>query len=335
MSGLGARQIVLVLAALGLIIVAVAATGVVPAEALQRFVQGAVGGPAAWRKTLREATPLLIAGTAVFLALRAGLFNIGADGQLTVGAVSAAAVALAVPGPFGAALACLAGVGAGALWAWPAGWIRAYRGGHEVISSIMLNNIALALTLGLAKGPLKNPEQQEASTRLLAASSHMPDIVSAPPFRVNLGLAVGLAAMAAVVVWMGRTVGGFELRAAGANPGAAAVAGVDVKRVQVRAMAFSGGLAGLAGAVLVLGFERRFYADFSPGFGFDALGVALLAGGSGWGLVPSSLLFAFLSAGTTAVQTLGIPRGLSGVLLGLTILVFAAFRYRRVRHGGD
>ena len=152
MIGLGARHIVLVLAALLLVWAAVQMTGVGPGSAAQGFVEGSVGGPAAWRKTLREMTPLLIAGLAVFVAFRAGLFNIGADGQLVVGAVAAAAVALNLPGPLGMGLACVTAAIAGALWAFPAGWIKAYRGGHEVISTIMLNNIALSLSGWLAVG---------------------------------------------------------------------------------------------------------------------------------------------------------------------------------------
>jgi simple sugar transport system permease protein len=307
------------------------AVGVVPEEALSGLIRGSVGGPAAWRQTLREMTPLLIAGLAVAVALRAGLFNIGADGQLLVGGATAATVALAFPGPLGTVAACLAGTAAGGLWAFPAGWIKVARGGHEVISTIMLNNIAVFLTLWLVRGPIKDPTVQTWTTQTLPPGVGIPDLIEAGAFRLNLALPLAVLATVAFGVWLQRTVGGYELRAVGSNPTAARFAGVEVDRIRTRAMVASGALAGLSGAVLVLAFERRFYANFSPGYGFDALGVALLAGNTAWGLLPSAFLFAALSAGTTAVQLMGVPKGLSTVLLGLIIIVFAVFRFREAR----
>ncbi len=326
---LGLKEVLLALVCLGLVVLAVVVSGAAPAEALQRFVQGSVVGPASWRRTLQEATPLLIAGAAVFLALRAGLFNIGADGQLVVGAMVGAAVVLALPGPVGVGLGVVLAMVAGALWALPAGLIKAYRGGHEVISTIMLNNLAGFLALWAVKGPLKDPRQQTATTALLPSGSTLPDLVAAPPFRLNLALLVAVVVVLALAWWLSRTVAGYELSAVGQNPTAAATAGVETRAVTVRAMAASGALAGLAGACVVFAYERRFYADFSPGYGFDALGVALLAGSSTLALLPSALLFAILATGTTAVQLLGVPRGLSGVLLGALIVAFAVVRYRR------
>ncbi len=124
---------------------------------------------------------------------------------------------------------------------------------------------------------------------------------------------------------------GYELSATGANAIAAEVAGVNVKRMTVRAMAASGAIGGLAGACQVLAYEWRFYEGFSPGYGFDALGVALLAGATPWGLLPASVLFGLLTTSSTALAANGVPRGLNGVLLGLLIIGFAAYRYRRKR----
>ncbi|MBS1724388.1 MAG: ABC transporter permease [Armatimonadetes bacterium] len=335
MKGLGARHIALALLAFLLVWAAVVATKVPPSEAVRSFIDGSMGGPAAWRQTFREMTPLVVTGLAVFLALRAGLFNIGADGQLTMGAAAACHFALAFPGPTGLWLGSLAAMAAGAAWALPAGLIKAYRGGHEVISTIMLNNVAGFLTVWLAAGPMRDMKQQSPTTRLLDKGSFLPNLVEGGPFRLSLALLIGILGVAILAFWLKRTVAGYELSATGANPSAAETAGVNVRAVTIKAMMASGAIAGLAGAFLVQAFEHRFYANFSPGYGFDGLGVALLSGGSPWGLVPSAFLFAVLSSGTSSIQLTGVPKGLNGILLGLLIMVFASVRYRRSRTVGD
>lgn len=331
MKTLGWKQIALVLAAFGVVVVILSAIDVMPLDAASGLIVGSMGSGSTWKETLKEMTPLLIAGLAVFVALRAGLFNIGAEGQMTIGAMAAAIVALKIPNTFGMMLAVVAGVGAGALWALPAGLIKAYRGGHEVITTIMLNNIALFLTIGLVSGPFNSPTAEGVTTSVLAEQAWLPDAYQDLPFRVSWALVVAFALVWGMALWFKRTVAGYELSATGASESAAKTAGVEVKRVTVRAMAVSGALAGLAGAFQVLAYEHRFYGYFASGFGFDALGVALLAGVSPWGVIPSAFLFAVLSKGTTSIQMLGVPKGLSGILLGLLIIVFASYRYRRVK----
>lgn len=324
------RYVLLALAAFAFVVAALAFSGAVPAEALRVIVVESLGTPAGLRSTLREATPLLILGAAVFLALRAGLFNIGADGQFVIGALAAVAVALAIPTPVGAALAIVAGIAAGALWALPAGLIKAYRGGHEVITTIMLNNIAFFLTVAIVKGPLKDPGSQSPTTTFVDPAATLPNLVQNGPFRLNLALVFAVLAVLALWFYLKKTVSGYELAATGGNPTAAKFAGVAVQKVTVKAMLASGALAGLAGALQVLAYEKRFYAGFSPGYGFDALGVALLAGTSAPALLGSGLLFGVLAKGTTALGLTGVPKGISGVLLGVLILVFAAFAFRKV-----
>jgi general nucleoside transport system permease protein len=319
----------LALAGLAVVVAAILAAGASPLEAAQKLIVGSLGSPGAIAGTLRELTPLILAGIAVFIALKAGLFNIGVEGQLVVGAVSAATVALAVPGVLGMLLAILAGCAAGALWALPAGLIKAYRGGHEVITTIMLNNVAGFLTAALVAGPLKAPGQESTTTATLPASSMLPNLYDAPPMRINLALLLGVGMLVALAVWLKRSVAGYELSLVGANPRAAELAGVNTARTLVKAMAASGAVGGLAGAIQVLAYEGRFFAGFSPGYGFDALGVALLAGGSALGIVPAALLFAILAKGGSTLQFLGIPKGITVIVLGLVILVFAAVRYRK------
>ncbi len=323
------RLVALVAGCLALLVVALLAANVAPSAALAELIDGSLGSPSAISRTLRETTPLLIAGVAVFLALRAGLFNIGVEGQFLVGSVAAAWFAVRWQGFPGMLLAIIGGSLAGALWALPAGVIKAYRGGHEVITTIMLNSVALFFTTYLAAGPLKAPAQEAAATAMIADSTHIPNFFNKPSLEVNVALVIGILMVPALAFWLSRTVSGFEVRLVGANARAAKIAGVHVPGVMVRVMSASGAIAGIAGAFQVLAYEHRFYQDFSPGYGFDALGVALLAGTSAWGILPGAILFGLLNSGSASVSILGVPRGITGVILGLQIIVFAAFRYRK------
>lgn len=321
---LGWTHAAFVAASIALIFVSVRATGADFGETGRFFVQGSLGGPAAWTRTLKELMPLLLLGTAVLVALRAGLFNIGADGQFTVGALGAAIVALQMGGTQGIVIGMLAGIVFGALWAFPAGWIRAFRGGHEVISTIMLNNVARLLTLYLVKGPIKDPAQQGQTTATFPIATNMPEVTLPSGTIVSSGLVLGLLVLLGFWLWERKTVAGYELNLVGANPTAAAAAGVSARNVTLGAMVASGAVAGLAGALFVLGIEHRFYANLSPGYGFDALGVAMLAVSGAPAIIPAALAFAVVSTGTAAIQILGVPRGLSGVILGLALLGVAA-----------
>ena len=325
-----ARLIVLGAVSLAVIIGALFLANVPPLEVLRVLLKGSFGSPAALAGTVRETTPLLLAGLAVYVALRAGLFNIGVEGQFLLGAMGAAIVGLRVHGLAGVGLGVLAGLACGALWALPAAAVKAYRNGHEVITTIMLNNVGAALALGLLRGPLKDPDQQSPTTVTLDSSTQLAPFLGHPPAAVGWGIVVGLLLVVASAWWLRRTVAGYELRAAGTNPVAARFAGVNTARVVMAAMCASGAIGGLAGALHVFGSEHRFYDGFSSGFGFDALGVALLAGGSPYGLIPSALLFGALAQGSSGIQILGVPKGLTYLILGLLVLNYAAVRYRRI-----
>lgn len=316
------------LCAIALVVGAIVAAGAAPGETLQSLYQGALGTPRAIEGTLKEFTPLLIAGIAVYLALRAGLFNIGVEGQYMVGALGCAVVALRFPGWLGILLGLSAGAVLGALWALPAGLIKALRGGHEVITTIMLNNIAIQLTSALVAGRFKDPVQQGTTTASISPSMMLPTFGSEPKFSVALFLGLGMVGI--LWVWLKKTVPGYEMQAVGANAKAATLAGIDAKGVTIRAMACSGAIGGIAGALQVLAFEGRYFVGFSGGYGFDALGVALLAGSQPVLLIPSAFLFGILNKGSTTIQIMhGVPKGLSFVILGLIIIVFAAIRYRK------
>jgi len=217
----------------------------------------------------------------------------------------------------------------GALWAAPAALIKAYRGGHEVISTIMLNNVAAGLALALLTGPLKAPGQEGTTTANLTEATQIPNLIQQGRFQVNLVVPISLFLLIAFAYWLRKSVAGYELRLTGDNARAAEFAGVNVKQTLLRSMCASGAVAGLAGSFLVLAYEHRFYSSISSGYGFDALGVALLAGNNPIGIIPSALLFGMLNKGSSAIQILGIPKGITYIVLGLLIVVFAAIRYRR------
>lgn len=313
-----------------LVIGAIVAAQANPMETLQNFLQGSLGSPRGIAATLKETMPLLVAGLGVFLALRAGLFNIGIEGQLMVGGLCCASIALAVPGWLGAMLGILAAMAGGMIWALPAGLIKAYRGGHEVITTIMLNNIALLLTGAVVSGPLKASGQQSSTTAMLETT--VPLVSVGPMWQFSPFLFVGIALTLAIGWWLRRTVAGYELQAAGENPTAAQVAGISASAVTVRAMVSSGALGGLTGAMMVLGYEGRFYDDFSPGYGFTALGVALLAGSQAWLVIPGALLFGILERGGTYINAMGIPKGITLVVLGFLILIAGALRFADRSH---
>ncbi|HXH61099.1 MAG TPA: hypothetical protein VNI20_07050, partial [Fimbriimonadaceae bacterium] len=222
MKALGWKQIVLALASFTFVAACLILIKVMPLDAVSEMIHGSMGTASGWNETLKQATPLLIAGLAVYVALRAGLFNIGAEGQLMMGALCATAVALNVTGILGILLAIVAGTIAGALWAWPAGLIKAYRNGHEVITTIMLNNVAAFLSAWVIAGPLKSSIGLTTSTERVSESVWMPSLISDPPFHLNLVVVLAVVLVGVTAWWMRRTVAGFELSATGANPKAAA-----------------------------------------------------------------------------------------------------------------
>lgn len=311
------------------LIVLIVSAGKSPVEALATLWNGAFGRPAAVRETVKDTVPLLAAAAGVFLALRAGLFNIGIEGQFLVGAFASAAVALSVQGVVGLGLGLIAGVVAGALWALPAGLIKAYKGGHEVITTIMLNYVALFLTDALVSGPFRDPNQGSPSTRLLPISERLPFFGDSRGFNVSIAVFAVTALVIGIHFWLRNRVSGYEVSAVGANPTAAEFAGVRVPDTIWRVMVVSGAIGGFGGALQCLAYEGRFYQGFSPGYGFDSLGIAILAGPTAWLLLPLGLVFGALANGGQALGLFGLPKGIITVVVGLLILIAAVIRYRQ------
>jgi ABC-type uncharacterized transport system permease subunit len=301
-------------------------------EALQAFWDGAFGSSyALLSATLVRATPLILVGLAVAVAFRSGVLNIGAEGQLLVGAAAATAVALLPGSPFVMIPAMmLAGAAAGAAWAGVAAALRQRAGVLEVISTIMLNFIAVHLVGWLVRGPLQEPTGIYPQSPTIGEGARWSFLV--PGHRVHVGLLVAIAA-GAVAWWVqARTAAGFRARVVGLSARAAASAGgIDAPRVMTRAFLASGALAGLAGAGEVGGVTWALYEGISPGYGYTAIAVALLARLDARWVVVSGLFFGALEAGAAGMQRAGIPAVVVQVVAATVILgaVASASRERR------
>jgi simple sugar transport system permease protein len=304
-----------------------------PIQAYVGLFQGAFGSPKALSETAVWATPYILAGLAVALAFKGGLFNIGAEGQLALGAVAAAWVGYALPGLLGITIPAIIhiplaigmGILFGAIWAAIPGALKAYTGAHEVINTIMMNYIALNTVSFLLNGPMKDksPNNVIARTPEIALTARIPAIF--PDLRVNWGFI--LALFCAWLVWylLWKTTLGFEIRTVGSNPDAAKYAGINVKKLITLTMAFSGALAGLAGAIEVVGLNYRHELGFSLGYGFDAIAIALLGKTHPLGVVLAAILFGGMRNGATRMQFLTqIPVDVISIIQALILLFVAA-----------
>jgi general nucleoside transport system permease protein len=307
------------------------------ARALGALWRGSLGSTnAILSATLVRATPLLLAGLGIALAFRAGIWNIGAEGQLLAGAAAATALGL-LPGDVSRIVllpgVLIAGALAGTFWASLAEVLRRRRGVLEVISTIMLNFVALHLVGALVHGPLQEPLGIYPQSSPIAEGARLPRLVSGT--RLHAGFALALLVAPLLWWWLRWTAGGFRLRAVGANPDAARIAGrIDVARVSGMAFLASGALAGLAGAVEVSGVTFALYENLSAGYGYTAIVVALLGRLDPLAIVPSAILFGALESGALAMQReAGIPSVVVTVIEAILVLaVLVAERWRVTGH---
>lgn len=304
-----------------------------PFAAYLGLFEGAFGSAKALSETTVWASPYIFAGLAVSLAFKGGLFNIGAEGQLALGAVAAAwlgyalpdVLGISIPGPLHLLIVVVGGILAGGIWGAIPGWLKARFGGHEVINTIMMNYIAINIVSYLLNGPMKDPSPLNviARTPLIVDGARIPPIFAG--FRMHWGFV--LALVVAFLVWwlLWKTTLGFEIRTAGANPDAAKYSGVNVARTIVLSMAFSGILAGLAGVVEVTALNYRHELGFSTGYGFDAIAIALLGKTHPFGVVMAAILFGAMRNGATRMQFLTqIPVDVISVIQALILLFVAA-----------
>jgi general nucleoside transport system permease protein len=277
-------------------------------------------------ETVVTATPLIFAGLAVALGFKANLFNIGAEGQITVGAIFATVAGFSLgwmPGPLHVILVVLAGFAGGALYGSIPGVLKAKTGAHEVIVTIMLNWISFLLAAYLLHTAFfQRPGRTDPISKLsLVAFPHL----LGSNLRISVGILLALAVAAAVAFLIDRTTVGFEFRAVGANADAARAAGISPNRIYVVVLALSGGLAGLAGANLLLTVAPSLTPGYSSGFGFDAIALALLGNSNPWGVVAAAFLFGALRAGSRTMQAAtATPVDIVVVIQALVIVFIAA-----------
>lgn len=313
--------------ALGLAVTRIA--GENPWHVLQILGKSAFGSGYDFGMTLFYSTPLILTGLAVAVPFQAGLFNIGAEGQLTLGALAAATVGAlwpTLPWPLAPVLAGVAAILAGTVWGAIPGWLRARRGSHEVINTIMLNFIAAGLASYVTLYLLKNPDTQNPETRPIGAGYliHQFGIFGGAPVSTALPLAIVAAILVWILLW--RTVVGYEMRAVGQSESAARAAGINAGNKRILAMCIAGGLAGLVGVGEVLGNAGKFRLGFSPEYGFIGIAVALLGRNQPAGVVAAALLFGALHKGTADLdlETEHVTREVSLILQALIILSVSA-----------
>jgi general nucleoside transport system permease protein len=317
----------------------VLAIGDNPIETYRLLIGSALWWPDGIGYTLFLATPLIFTGLAVAVAFRAGLLNIGAEGQLYVAAFATAWVGIvlgSLPAVVLVPLCCAAAIGAGAAWGAIPGVLKARFGSHEVINTIMMNFIAVALASYFTQYHYRTPGDPIMQTAPISANASIPrlgQMVPGLPVRIPLNIAflMALVAAALVYVFLWRTKWGYELRATGSNPSAAEYGGIPVRRQIVLAMAISGGLAGMVGINEVLGYRHRYYDGFSDNYGFTGIAVALLGRNHPVGVVVAALLFAILSRGGVPVDafTQHVTKDIVQILQATIILFVAAEAFFR------
>ncbi len=304
-----------------------------PFTAYAALVEGALGSSYGWSEVAVKSCPLAITGLAVALAFRAGIWNIGAEGQLVAGALLAVWFGTSMPtlpALLGIPLTMIAAALGGALVAAAAGALKLRRNVDEVISTIMLNFIILGLVGFLVQGPLMESAARYPQSDALPAYAQLPRLITGMRVHVGIGIALALIPLAAILLY--RTRFGFVMRASGSNPAAARTAGFAVNRTLFQTFVLSGALAGLAGGIEVSAITHRMYESFSPGYGYTAIAVALLGRLDPVGVLVAALLFGVLEAGSSSMQRVA---GVSSVLVSLVqaciILALAAIEHRRGR----
>ncbi|MFA5837962.1 MAG: ABC transporter permease [Bellilinea sp.] len=322
--------------------VMLAALGANPLEAYGAMLQGAFGDKSGITQTLVKATPLLLVGLGVCIAFRGGVINIGGEGQIIVGALAATAFSIGfkdMSGWFLLPMSMIMGALAGAVWGGIPGVLKAKLGVNEILSTVMMNAIAVQFSNYLLRGPMIDPKEIEQGTRI-AQSALLPRAVwltrLVPQTLLHSGaiLAVILAVLVYIFLW--RTTIGYRIRAVGLNIDAARYAGIKVPLYQALALILGGGFAGLAGAVEVMGVQHRMMENLASGYGFSGIVAALFGALHPLGSIPASVLFGGLLVGADKMQrAVQVPSSLIDALLGLVVLfvvgsqIWSRWRARR------
>ncbi len=313
-----------------------------PLAAYSALMEGALGSTNALADTLVKATPLLLVAVGICIAFRGGVLNIGGEGQLVVGALASTLVGLTFPDAAGLVvlpLALLCGFLAGAVWGAIPGLLKAYFNVNEILSTIMMNAIAVQGMNYLLREPMIDPVQLESASRIpqtarLAIAFDLPRLI---PTRLHLGTGLAILAAILVYIFLWRTVIGYRIRAVGLNPHASRYAGINVPRYIVLALLLSGAFAGLAGAVQVYGLHHRMFTDgsatgFTGSAGFNGIVVALFGNLHPLGAIPASFLFGALLVGANKLQrVMQVPSAFIIGLNGLVVVFVVSSEYFKRR----
>lgn len=302
-----------------------------PQVAYRVMWQGAFSDLRAFSEVLLKATPLIFIGSGLAVAFRCGIWNIGAEGQFYAGAVASTVVGIylgSLPGFILMPLVIICGFIGGALWGMLAGFLKNRFGANEVVTTIMLNYLAIIGTSYLVTGPMIEEVGKFPQTARISEAAWLPRFL--PPTRLHIGFILALITAFVLYLFIFKTSAGYAIRAVGTNPEAARYAGISVQKNILLAMAISGGAAGLGGAVEVAGITYRLYQLISPGYGFDGIAVSLLVNNNPLGVILSGILFGALRSGSEVMQlSAKVPSVLVFVIQGLVILsviVFGAYR---------
>ncbi|MHA7963142.1 ABC transporter permease [Paenibacillus sp. CAU 1782] len=325
-----------VLAALAICAIFIWLNGMNPLTVYAKMAKGAFGSSFGISETLVKSIPLLLCGLGVAVAYRISIWNIGAEGQLVAGAIAATAVTIympSLPGGLYIPVMAAAGMAAGAVWGLFTAVPRAYFGVNELITSLMLNYVALLLLDYLVFGPWRDP----AGFNFPGTPLFLPEqqMMTFQGTRLHYGLLFALVAVAAFAFFFSKTRWGYEMKVLGANPNAAKYGGISINRHILLVMMISGGLAGLAGMSEVSGVAHRLMYGISPGYGYTAIIVAWLAKLNPWAMIPTSLFVGGLIVGGYSVQTIGLPSSMSMMLQGAILITLIGGemlgKYRLVR----
>ena len=313
-------------ACVGISAIFIILTGGNALRAFAGFFQGIVGSAYNLAEVLVKATPLILAGLGVSVAFKSGFTNIGAEGQLYMGALASAAVGmldLGLPMALHLPLAVAAGMAAGGLYAGLVGVLKVKFGSNEVIATVMLNSIATYLVDYLLNGPMLAENSSVAQTERVLETAQLPRIFQ--QYQLTIAILLAVAACILVKLFMDRTALGYEIRAVGLNPDAAETAGISKAKVTIVALCISGCIAGLAGASHVLGVDRRLINGFSNDYGFSGISVAALAADSPVGVIFAGIVFGALRAGTMELnRTTSIPVEFVNVIQAMVVILVAA-----------
>ncbi|HIE25530.1 MAG TPA: ABC transporter permease [Anaerolineales bacterium] len=331
------------LAALGVGAIMLLILRVSPLEAYGALWEGAFGSTNAIAETLVKSVPLLLVGLGICIAFRASVINIGAEGQMIIGGLMATQIGLVftdLPGWVVILMAIFAGFIGGALWGGIPGALKAYFNVNEILSTVMMNAIAVQIMNFMLRGPMIDPAQLEKASKIpqtarLAEAFHLPRLA---PTRLHLGFVIAIALAILVYILLWRTTLGYRIRAVGQNPHASRYGGIPVRRRIVTALLLSGALAGIAGAIQVYGVNYRMITDgsstgFTGGAGFNGIVAALFGQLHPIGTIPASIFFGALLVGANKMQrAVQIPSALIGALNGLVVIfVVSSEKWRRER----